>query len=135
MLINRVTRLWRYAAAQVDALKPGAARNQSGESMDHELWVTWDDNMNLVVTSSYWIQREEQLAVLLGKLTESAQKLGLAERRTRVAEGQVQLLGEALRAACAVAGITGEQQKQLGAALRQELATIEGTTVMEIQAA
>lgn len=129
LLINRTERLWRYAAAQVDALRPGIATNQSGESMDHELWPSWDDNGNLVVQHNYWVEREKQLAELLGKLTESAQKLGLAERRTRVAEGQVQLLGEALKAACVAAGITGEQQKQLGAALRTELATIEGTAI------
>lgn len=133
LLINRTERLLRYAAAQVDALKPGVAPNQSGESMDHELWVTWDDNQNLVVTNSYWIAREEALTMLLGKLTESAQKLGLSERRARVAEAQVVLLGEALRQACISAGLDDATQRKLGGELRTQLVMLESGGMVEVQ--
>lgn len=136
LLINRVERLWRYAAAQVDALKPGVARNQSADCMDHELWAAWDDNMNIVITSSYWIQREKELSELLGRLTESAQRLGLSERRTRVQEAQTQLMGEALAAAAAAAGLNDTQKRRLGVELRKQLvqaADVE-STVEEVAA-
>lgn len=133
LLINRVERLWRYAAAQVDELKPGVARNQSMDSMDHELWATWDDNMNIVVTSSYWIQREKELSELLGRLTESAQRIGLSERLASVKEAQTQLMGEALLAAAEAAGLNTAQKRRLGSELRTQLtmlaADVESTAV------
>jgi hypothetical protein len=131
LLINRVERLWRYAAAQCDALRPGTARNQSPDQMDHELWVAWDDNSNLVVTSSYWVTREKELSELLGKLTESAQRIGLTERRTRVAEYQLQILGEALQAAAKAIGIPEAQRRQLGGELRTQLQMIEGEPIVD----
>jgi hypothetical protein len=132
MIINRTERLLRYAAAQVDALRPGVAPNQSRDNMDHELWVTWDDNSNLVVTNSYWIHREEQLTILLGKLTEAAQKLGLSDRRARVAEAQVLLLGEALQAACVAAGLNEGQRRQVGQELRTQLVLLESGQQVEV---
>lgn len=126
LLINRVERQWRYAAAQVDALRPGVATNQSGESMDHELWVTWDDNSNLVVTSSYWIQREMELSKLLGELTDRSIRVGLADRIAKVKESEVRLLGEALREAAQDCGLSESQQRALGSALRNRLQLVQG---------
>jgi hypothetical protein len=129
LLINRVERQWRYAAAQVNLLKPGVAPNQSRESMDHELWVTWDDNNNLVVTSSYWMHREGELGRLLGDLTDKSIRNGLAERRARVAEAQLQIMGAALQAACEQIGLPQTKVRQLGAALRTEIEVAEGVYV------
>jgi Arc/MetJ family transcription regulator len=134
LLINRIERLWRYAAAQVDALRPGVARNQSMDNMDYELWATWDDNMNIVITNSYWIQREKELSELLGKLTEAAQRIGLSERRTRVQEAQTQLMGEALAAAAEAAGLNAVQKRRLGSELRKQLVADVESTAVEIAA-
>lgn len=127
LLINRCTLLWRAAAAEVDALEPGLAPNQCDNG--HELWASWDDNSNLVVTANFWVEMEKRLRDELKALTESAQRLGLAERRTRVAEGQLQILGEALKRACDKLGLPPEQQRLLGTELRSELAVIEGKAV------
>jgi hypothetical protein len=122
-LINRVDRLWRYAAAQVDALKPGVAKNQS--QFDHELWVAWDDNNNLVVTSSYWISREQELAKLLGELTDRSIRNGLADRLARAKEAEVVILGEALQRAAEAAGLDDATRRTLGGHLRKELGLLE----------
>jgi hypothetical protein len=47
----------------------------------------------------------------------------------RVREEESRLLGEALKAACVVAGIKAETQRKLGAALRNELALLEAEPV------
>lgn len=129
LLINRVTFLLRAAAAEADRLKPGVAQNQTRGEMEHEQWVSYDEQGNVVVMANFWIERETVLRQELAKLTEKAQALGLSERRTRVKEAEMQLLGEALKAAAQAAGLKPAQQRALGAALRTELATIEGTAV------
>jgi hypothetical protein len=50
---------------------------------------------------------------------------GVDEATIRLAEGQVALLGNALARAAEKAGLSGTVRKRLGAALRDELATIE----------
>ena len=125
-LLNRTTLLWRAASAEVDLLTPGLSRDQR-DALKHELWRSWDEQGNSRIEANFWVQQEERLRQELARLTESAQKLGLSERRARVAEAQLQLLGEALKAACKQAGIGTDQQRLLGAALRAELTTIEGT--------
>lgn len=125
LVINRTVFLWRACCAEVDALKPGVAKNQSEH--DKERWASYDEFGNIIIGHNYWIELESKLRAELGKLTEVSMKLGLDERRARVAEGQLQVLGEALKAACVAVGIGPEQQKVLGAALRTELATIEGS--------
>jgi hypothetical protein len=122
-LINRVERLWRYAAAQADALQPGVADNQG--QFDHELWVAWDDNNNVVVTSSYWIQREQELAKLLGELTDRSIRNGLADRLARAKEAEVVILGEALQRAAEAAGLDDATRRKLGGELRRELGLLE----------
>lgn len=129
LLINRVTFLLRAAAAESDRLKPGVAKNQSRGEMEHEQWVSYDEQGNVIVMANYWIERETVLRHELAKLTEKAQALGLSERRTRVKEAEMVLLGEALKSAAQAAGLKPAQQRALGAALRTELAAIEGTAV------
>lgn len=129
MLINRVTFLLRAAAAESERLKPGLAKNQSKGEMEHEQWISYDEQGNVVVAANYWIERESELRKELFHLTEKAQVLGLSERRTRVQETQMAMLGEALQAACVAAGLSQNTQRRLGSALRTELATIEGTAV------
>lgn len=126
LLINRVTQLVRHAAAEADRLKPGLAKNQSRTELEHEQWSHWDEQGNLVVMSNYWLQREADLRVELGRLSEKAQALGLGERRAKVQEAQFMLLGEALQKACAAAGLSEAVQKRLGSALREELTLLEG---------
>lgn len=127
LLINRVSQLVRHAAAEADALKPGLAKNQSKEELEHEQWSHWDEQGNLVVMSNYWLQREAELRVELGRLTEKAQALGLAERRTRVQEAQLIMLAEGLKKACDAIGLPEKTQQKLGAALRTELTLLEAT--------
>lgn len=129
LMINRVGFLVRAAAAETDRLKPGLAKNQAKDELQHELWSSWDEQGNLIVMANYWVEREQKLREELARLTEKAQQLGLSERRTRVQEIQVSILGEALKAACAAAGLSAGTTRKLGAALRDELATIEGTAV------
>jgi ABC-type branched-subunit amino acid transport system substrate-binding protein len=126
LLINRVTQLVRHAAAEADLLKPGLAKNQARDELEHEQWSHWDEQGNLVVMSNYWLLREEQLRRELANLTEKAQALGLAERNTRVREAQFMMVASVLKAACEAAGIGPKKQAELGRALEHELEVVEG---------
>jgi hypothetical protein len=125
MVINRTNLLWRAAAAEVDRLKPGVAKEQT-DQIKYELWRSYDEQGNSVLLLNPWVEEERKLRDELRRITEAAQKLGLGERRARVAEGQLQMLGEALRLACKSVGLDDEMRRSLGAALRTELSTIEG---------
>lgn len=125
LMIRRVSLLVRAAAAEVDRLKPGLAKNQSRTELEHEQWSHWDEQGNLVVMSNYWVEREAVLRRELALLTEKAQSLGLAERNVRIKETQYRIMGEGLKAACEAIGLTPKVQQALGAALRDELTQLE----------
>lgn len=125
LMIRRVSLLVRHAAAEVDRLKPGLARNQSRDELEHEQWSHWDEQGNLVVMSNYWVEREAELRAEMLRLTEKAQALGLAERNVRIKETQYRIMGEGLKAACEAIGLTPAVQQALGAALRDELNQLE----------
>lgn len=125
LLINRVSQLVRHAAAEADSLKPGLSKNQSRDELEHEQWSHWDEQGNLVVMSNYWLERESVLRKELGHLTEKAQAIGLAERRTRVQEAQFRILGEGLKKACDRIGLPEKKQNELGAVLQEELQLLE----------
>lgn len=131
LVINRLGQLFRAASAEVDRLKPGLAKNQTKGELQHELWSSWDEQGNLVVMANYWVEREQKLREELARVTEKAQTLGLSERRTRVQEAQVQLVGEALQRAFAAADVPAALQRRVGAALRTELMTLESGAIVE----
>jgi len=128
-LINEVAFELRYANAEVGRLKPGLSEKPFDPvttKMAHELWVSVDVNGNRIVDFSLWIKRVDSLQDKLFKMVEVAQKLGLTDRLTKAKEAEVALLGEALAAACRRIGMEEDVQRELGSALRKELAVIEG---------
>jgi hypothetical protein len=50
---------------------------------------------------------------------------GVDEAAVRVAEAQVSILGQALSRACDTAGVSAPMRKRIGAALREELASVQ----------
>jgi hypothetical protein len=61
----------------------------------------------------------------LVRISEACIRAGVAEAEVRVMQAQVAVLGQALKKACGKAGLSVEQQRRLGAALRDELGKSE----------
>jgi hypothetical protein len=116
-VLDRAMDLWRLACKEVDKL-----------SMDERLVQRIDENGNRLVEPHIWIQYEGSLRAELIDLGIRMGHLGVDERRVRVQEAQVELLGRAVLAAAHAIGLPAEQQRELGAALRDELIKLEEPT-------
>lgn len=122
-VFRRTHALWQYAATIVDQLDPDAPPGQKGS-----LWVhKFDESGNKLVVPSMWVEYENILRSELFEQAAVAQKLNLDEARVRIEAAQLQVLSTALRNATKKAGVPDEMQRKIGAALREELAVIEGT--------
>jgi hypothetical protein len=113
-VLDRAMDIWRLACKEVDKL-----------DMDDRLVERIDENGNRLVEPHVWIQYELTLRAELADLAIRMGHLGVDERRVRVQEAQVELLGRAVLAAAHAIGLPIDQQKQLGAALRTELEKLE----------
>jgi hypothetical protein len=78
------------------------------------------DHEAQVVVRLYDTERDR-----LVRIGEACIRAGVAEAEVRVMEAQVGVLGQALKKACGKAGFSADQQRRLGAALRDELAKSE----------
>jgi hypothetical protein len=114
LVLDRAMDLWRLACKEVDKL-----------GMDERLVERTDENGNHLVEPHIWIQYEATLRAELMDLGIRMGHLGVDERRVRVQEAQVELLGRAVLAAAHAIGLPMETQRELGAALRDELVKLE----------
>lgn len=113
-VLDRCMDHWRLACKEVDSL-----------SMDERLVERIDEQGNRLVETHIWMQYEASLRAELMDLGIRMGHLGVDERRVRVQEAQVELLGRAVLAAAHAIGLPLDTQKQLGAALREELEKLE----------
>lgn len=130
-VFRRTHALWQHAATEVDRLDPDAAPGAKDS-----LWTyRWDDVGNKIVEPSKWVQYENVLRQELFEQAAVAQKLNLDEARVRIEAAQLEILRNAIRNAAKAAKLPEDMQRKLGAALRSELAVIEGTVANEPQEA
>lgn len=113
-VLDRCMDHWRLACKEVDQL-----------SMDERLVVRIDENGNKLVEPHIWIQYEASLRAELLDLGIRMGHLGIDERKVRVEEAKIELLGRAVLAAAHAIGLSIDLQRQLGAALRTELEKLE----------
>ena len=122
-VFRRTHALWLHAATEVDRLDPDAPAGKPDS-----LWTyKFDENGNKIVEPSKWIQMESALRQELFEQAAVATKLNLDEAHVRIEGAKLELLARALSAAVKKADVPEDMQRRIGAALRQELATIEGT--------
>lgn len=113
-VLDRCMDHWRLACKEVDSL-----------DMKERLVERIDEQGNHLVEPHIWLQYEANLRAELMDLGIRMGHLGVDERRVRVQEAQVELLGRAVLAAAHAIGLDVGVQKQLGAALREELVKLE----------
>jgi hypothetical protein len=113
-LLDRLMDKWRFVCKKVDMLEE-----------DQWLVSRTDEMGNTLVEPNVWIQYEGVLRSELMDLSIRMGHLGVDERRVRVEEAKIELLGRAVLAAAHAIGLPVEQQRALGAALRDELVKLE----------
>lgn len=113
-LLDRLMDQWKLVCKIVDALP-----------RTEWLFEAVDEQGNRIYTPNVWMQYEQSLRVELMDLSLRMGHLGVDERKVRVAEAQMELLGRALQAAAHNAGLDPIAQRKLGAALRIELERLE----------
>lgn len=113
-LLDRLMDQWKLVCKIVDGLP-----------RKEWLFEAVDEQGNRVYTPNVWMQYEQSLRQELMDLSLRMGHLGVDERRVRVQEAQMELLGRALQAAAHNAGLSAGDQRKLGAALRVELAKLE----------
>lgn len=113
-VLDRAMDLWRFVCMEVDKL-------------DKTEWMVSrvDAEGNTLVEPNVWIQYEGNLRAELMDLALRMGHLGIDDRKVRVQEAQVELLGRAVRDACHDIDLPPDIQRQLGAALRVRLEAIE----------
>jgi hypothetical protein len=114
-VLNRTIDIWRWAATQADKVP------------EAEFWVEgFDSDENKITEPNKWFQLEaaarDEAFTMLSTMT----SLDIDDRRVKVEEFQLEVLGRALRAAARDAGLSQEQQTALGIELRRHIAIIEG---------
>lgn len=117
-LRNRAYALWRYAAAEVDALP------------EDEFWVRKvDAQFNVVVEPNKWVQYEAACRAELEDLGVKLIGLGLEERRVRIEEAEAEVVTKFLDAVLDGLNLTEAQQQALPVAIDRALPVIEGRAV------
>lgn len=114
MVLDRLMDKWRWVCKKVD-------------SLDENEWLVQrvDAEGNRLVEPNVWLQYEMTLRAELMDLGIRMGHLGVDERKVRVEEAKIELLGRAVLAAAHAIGLDISTQKQLGAALRDELIKLE----------
>lgn len=116
LMLDRGMALYRLSAKEADKL-----------TLD-EMWSESEDEIgNTVIVPSKWVQFEAAMRSEVFEMAARMQGLNVDERLVKIEEAKVELLGRALQAAARAIGLDEDKQKELGAALRDELATVEGT--------
>jgi hypothetical protein len=96
----------RYAQSKVDALPDDEAFRQTVQGVVPNEWIRLRDHY-----------RDE-----LERMTNNMVRAGIADRAVRVTEAKAALMVAAVRDAALDAGLSGEQVRALGAALRRRVA-------------
>lgn len=118
MILDRAMDHWRMACKEVDKLD------------EEDFWFAYIDAQgNTLYEPNVWIKYEQALRAEILDMSIRMGHLGVDERRVRVAEAQVELMGRALLAAAQKIGLDSPIQKALGQALREELEVLEGEAV------
>lgn len=104
----------------------------AGSHVDHlpveEFWVDRIDAQgNRLVEPHPWIQLEHAVRTEVVDIAARLSGLDLDERRVAIAEAQAALLQRALQVALEKVGLTPDQRKMLGPALREARDILEGT--------
>jgi hypothetical protein len=107
-------------------------QNHTNEINEPDFWIKGRDyNGNIYVEPEKWFQLERSLREELFEMTRQMTALDIDERRIRVEELQLSVLGRALQAALRDANVDAQTQKVIGARLRQHIAAIEGSITVE----
>jgi hypothetical protein len=106
-VLRRAVGHFRFAAAQVDELPA-----------DHAFTVSKDAHGNLVYKPHWWIEAERVAREEVADLALRMSGLDIDARRVAIAEAQAALMVRALQTAVESIGLTSEQRKALGPALR-----------------
>ena len=128
LVFRRTHALWQFAAAEADKLD---ATKKDGTT--NAIWqIQYDAQGNPLRVPHKWIEMERTLREELWEQATDLQSLNIDERRVRIEEAQMEILGRALSAAAKDAGLDSETQRALGSHLRQRLQElapppIEGT--------
>jgi hypothetical protein len=95
-----------------------------------DFWVKKvDAHGNILVEPHPWVQLEKLSREEVVEIATRMAGLDIDERRVALQEAQAALLQRALRVAMEAVGLTPEQQKLLGPALRNARAVLEGAAV------
>lgn len=109
-LLDRSTGNWRWAAGQLDLVSAA------------DFWVQKIDAQgNVLVEPNKWYQLERAAASEVERLAGMMAQLGIDERLVKVEEARAVLLISAVREAAREAGISANQVRALGSALRSRL--------------
>lgn len=113
-VLDRLMDKWRMVCQRVDQLP-------------QEEWLSSkvDAEGNVLVEPNIWIQYEATLRAELADLALRMGHLGVDERKVRVQEAQIELLGRAVAAATRRAGLDPETTRTVGQYLREELAAAD----------
>jgi hypothetical protein len=106
-VLRRAVAHFRFAAHQVDELPA-----------DHAFTESIDANGNKVYKPHWWIQAEQVAREEVADLALRMSGLDIDARRVAIAEAQAALMVRALQTAVESIGLTSEQRKALGPALR-----------------
>lgn len=128
LVYRRTHALWQFAASQADKLD---ATLPDGKA--NAIWqIQYDAQGNSLRVPHKWIEYERALREELWEQSTDLQSLNIDERRVRIEEAQMEILGRALTLAAQDAGLDAATQQTLGSHLRQRLTelappAIEGT--------
>lgn len=130
--LDRAVALYRFSAAQVDAIRRDATDGWDPDDPDTALsnLPVEDDPLFSVIKNPQgpdlivphrWLTMEREARVEVEKLAAMMTQLGIAERVVRVKEAEAALLVAAVREAAIEAGLDNDQVRRLGEALRRQV--------------
>lgn len=128
LVYRRTHALWQFAASQADQLDATLPDGKPGA-----IWqIQFDAQGNPLRVPNKWIEYERALREELWEQSTDLTSLDIDERRVRIEEAQMEILGRALTQAAKDTGLDQATQKLLGSNLRKHLAElspppIEGT--------
>lgn len=73
-----------------------------------------------------WIRLQRSVMHDIEKFSKTAHAMGISEREMALAEAQTLMMGELLEAVVSELGLSAEQRRQMGPAIRKHMAVIEG---------
>jgi hypothetical protein len=124
--LDRAVALWRFAAAQVDALTMLQSDMPDPDAAE-EFWeVETGPNGATTVVPNRWYRMETDARAEVERLAGMMTQLGIAERTVKIEEAKAVLMVAAIRDAALAAGIPPDSVRELGIQLRARLEDARG---------